>query len=38
MMKNGIHFIVIALLAAEMFKILICDVTRYTRHKMMEYL
>ena len=39
MMKNGVYFIVIALLVAELFKILIMQirrlVTSYSGHKMM---
>ena len=48
MMKNGIYFIVIALLVAELFKILICanyttcDITLWTQNDVksqkMEYL
>ena len=48
MMKNGVYFIVIALLVAELFKILIyanyttCDITLWTQNDVksqkMEYL
>ena len=48
MMKNGVYFIVIALLVAELFKILVyanwmtCDVTLWTQNNVtsqkMEYL